>query len=767
MPRVRFQPLIISKRRWRGPWFPSYSTTYADEDYHTPYYDVEKREASDWEDASHASSSANSSRVSSASYDSQETLLDRRKRPRKPASAYGPRKQCNLYFTVILGGVLILFVLVLFTLHKWSAAEVSSGVHKPEPKPPPWHEFSPIDAYWKGLQDLVGREEWRPAYPSNGEESKKEIIDELEEEHDIETERGAVTHSKVSRSEDRQSNGAPEIVKCYLDEKNKIEVPRLRFYDGLPQGFPEPIIGSNDPFAHNTTQCLDRYRRFGPYGFGYKLSEGGTGAGTGAMLDDDVDMRDHGSNIDYNSVRWAKAQHACSMKNSHRFEQHDTRSGANDPRSLHTRSAILIKVDADHQYTTEELLQLRALISEAALATGALFAVHFLIRIGNELSQIWADKNEYDAFANDALPQEFCGMGTLWSEDHMKMIYAGLGDVSEGSFINTAQGAFLPVQHFAHQHAEYEHFWVWDLSARYTGHIGALLSNIDNWALEQPRKEIWERNVRFYVPTEHGSWQDFLRMTHVLAEHGPPDPFRDFAIAPTTSTKSVWGPRPADDTSDPALFVEPPSSQPGNDYRWGMYEPADLVSLSPIFDPSHVSSFSPANDFSGYNTTDAAPPRRATTSTILRLSRRLLLTMHAETAQRNRYMAPEMWPASVALHYGLKAVYAPHAMYVNRRWPTDYFAAVMNTGSDGGVVSGRSSVFGDARRQVFEGLSYGASSGQGNFARGLWRRWFGYRDEATGEGGEEWEDANTGRMCLPPMLLSGVGRVDLVVEEDE
>ena len=70
-------------------------------------------------------------------------------------------------------------------------------------------------------------------------------------------------------------------------------------------------------------------------------------------------------------------------------------------------------------------------------------------------------------------------------------------------------------------------------------------------------------------------------------------------------------------------------------------------------------------------------------------------------------MGPELWPASVALHYGFKAVYAPHETYVDRKWPTDYLAAVVNTGADGGAVSGRNSVWNEARRGIFDGLSFG------------------------------------------------------------
>ncbi|KAF7513318.1 hypothetical protein GJ744_009739 [Endocarpon pusillum] len=128
-------------------------------------------------------------------------------------------------------------------------------------------------------------------------------------------------------------------------------------------------------------------------------------------------------------------------------------------------------------------------------------------------------------------------------------------------------------------------------------------------------------------------------------------------------------------------------------------------------------------------------------------------------------MFSEMWPASCALHHGLKAVYAPHAEYIDRRWPTKYLEATFNAGRNGASGGARTAVFGDPEHN-FRGTTWYYNAG---FPEVLWHRWLGYRFHNAG--GEEYEVSGVGergggegRMCLPAMLLHPVKRVELVVE---
>ena len=133
--------------------------------------------------------------------------------------------------------------------------------------------------------------------------------------------------------------------------------------------------------------------------------------------------------------------------------------------------------------------------------------------------------------------------------------------------------------------------------------------------------------------------------------------------------------------------------------------------------------------------------------------------MHRETALKRHTMFSEMWPGSCALHHGLKAVYAPHPVYIDRAWPTSYLAAIFNNGRNGAAGGARTSVFSDERQHNFRGTTWYYDAG---FSPNIWKRWLGYRVD--NDGGEEAELVGEGRMCLPPMMLHPVKQVDLVFE---
>ena len=368
--------------------------------------------------------------------------------------------------------------------------------------------------------------------------------------------------------------------------------------------------------------------------------------------------------------------------------------------------------------------------------------------------QIWADDATYQRVLDRSLPFEFRGMGTLWSERQMGLIYGGLAESFyrnlpvHGAYRST----FLPVQYFAHQHPEYDFLWHWEMDARYTGHYYHLFDRVSKWAAEQPRKGLWERNARFYVPSQHGSWEDFKQMVRVQTEHGTASKnniwaglaasnknLPDSAQSQQGAEKPIWGPEsPLDDVVDDpnGMYPLPPTSYAQDNYAWGVGEDADLIVFNPLFDPAGT-NWILAEDVTGYNTTRGMPPRRTAINTSGRLSRRLLELMHTETAMRRHSMFSEMWPGSVVLHHGLKAVYAPHPVFIDRRWPTDYLAAVFNGGRNGASGGARTSVFSDERQHNFRGTTWYYDAG---FAPNLWKRWLGYKVD--NDGGEVWEVNN-------------------------
>lgn len=591
----------------------------------------------------------------------------------------------------------------------------------------------------------------------------------------------------------------------------------LHAYNGVPRGMPENVMGSYSLLGLRDGVCFERFGRLGPYGLGYSRKIGGTGAGMEGDREGMDRIWAEDTEVDYKKIKWGEVQDRCIEKNRKRFkaspkgrnhfyqtmavggpgikppylqsgdsslaagsdsreEEKSNSTLASDDKKLLPRTAVLIRTWWDYKYDDDDLMFLRALISELSLASGGQYTVHFLIHVKDDNMQIWADDATYQRVLDESLPFEFHGMGTLWSERQMGLIYGGIHESFyrdlpvHGAYRST----FMPVQYFAHQHPEYDFFWQWEMDVRYTGHYYHLFDRVSRWAAEQPRKGLWERNARFYVPSRHGSWEDFKQMVRVQTEHGTASKNNIWAgLAASHKNlpesaqpqqlveKPVWGPEPPldDVVDDPnGMYPLPPTTYAKDNYEWGVGEEADLIVFNPLFDPAGT-NWILANDVTGYNTSRSMPPRRTAINTSGRLSRRLLELMHTETAMRRHSMFSEMWPGSVALHHGLKAVYAPHPVFIDRRWPTDYLAAVFNGGRNGASGGARTSVFSDERQHNFRGTTWYYDAG---FAPNLWKRWLGYKVD--NDGGEVWEMGNEGRMCLPAMLLHPVKQVDLVFE---
>ncbi|KAK4939114.1 hypothetical protein LTR28_009440 [Elasticomyces elasticus] len=612
-------------------------------------------------------------------------------------------------------------------------------------------------------------------------------------------------------------------VPCSMGEDDTVTVPQLLTYNGIPRGFPDNVMGSYEVLGLRDDICFERYGRLGPYGYGYSRKWGGSGAGMEGDREGAAQVWGDQLEIDYRTVKWAEIQDRCAMRNKRRFaakskgrnhffqtmaiggpndeplavrspqdaelnEHYDEPGLGNSTKTNHglgnkkllPRTAVLIRTWWDYQYDAEDLFYLRALVNELSIQSGGEYTVHFLVHVKDDNAQIWADDETYQRILDNALPAEFRGMGTLWSERQMGLIYGGVAESFyrdlpvHGAYRST----FMPVSYFAHMHPEYDFFWHWEMDVRYTGHFYHLFDRVSKWAATQPRKGLWERNGRFYVPAEHGSWEDFRQMVRVQTEHGTasrtnmynkfgkssdPNHPSDLNDRPETP---VWGPlRPEHDELETEHDPVPPTTYSQDDYTWGVGEEADLITFNPLFDPQNT-DWILAEDVTGYNTTapNALPPRRTAIITAGRLSRRLLETMHRETSLRRHTMFSEMWPASCALHHGLKAVFAPHPVFVDRRWPTSYLAAIFNNGRNGAAGGARTSVFSDDRQHNFLGTTWYYHAG---FPANLWRRWLGYRVDGDGGEEEETREGGEGRMCLPAMLLHPVKQVDLIFEHQE
>lgn len=714
-----------------------------------------------------------------------------RERSRNSVLSYlSPRRRLTRLFTFVLTVSLIVFTLFL-ARHSWSP----SRLFKEEAPLVPWDSFPFLKRYYGGINTLVTMRENRPEYP-------------IEDTTLSERHQNAQAVKRQSRIPLEAHNpydlksGVLNAQKCYLDAAEKISIPSIVMHQGIPSGFPDPVMGSYDLLRLNRRGCFDRYGRLGPYGLGYSRYKGGSGANLYGQGHDEI-MKyiwKDSSPIDYEHIKWASAQARCLHKNRKRYtniadptyskgmtlfgstsidremrevpvsqpSKREAQSSGNVGVGLQpmTRTAIVVRTWLGYEYDAEDLMYLRALINEVAIASGGEYDVHFLIHVKNEDdSQMpWLDEASYQRILDKALPAEFRGMGTLWSETLMRLVYAGLQETNYlglpvyGAF----RGLYLPMQYFAHVHPEYEFFWHWEMDSRYTGNYYDLFDKIGTWAREQPRKGLWERNERFYVPSEHGSWPEFTKMAREqtdLGESGDVNA-KDSSRPEATDAPEppIWGPHPVTGPNVKAYTADdskPPTSHAQDNYKWGAGEDADFITLNPLFDPNGT-EWILTNDMTGYNLTDATVPRRTAIITASRLSRKLLELMHNEVTQMRQTMSTEMWPGSVALHHGLKAVYAPHPVYIDRFWPTSYLASIFNNGRHGSSGGAVTSVFSDNRQHNFLGTTWYYHAG---FSANLWKRWLGL--VVNNDGGVQTEDNGEGRMCLPPMMLHPVKQVDL------
>ncbi|KPI41162.1 uncharacterized protein AB675_7939 [Cyphellophora attinorum] len=508
--------------------------------------------------------------------------------------------------------------------------------------------------------------------------------------------------------------------KCFADEEETLEIPQWSAYNGLPQRMSAPLLGSAEVLDLDNARCYDRVERLGPYGNAPVETEQSVAYAPGG---DNADGPSR--HPEWSRAKWSPAQDKCYEKNRD---------------VVKSRTAFIIRTWAGYKYTRYDIAVLRAIVSEIALASRGKYTVHFLVHLQDDSIPIWASEEEYNRVLQSSIPMEFHGMATLWSVAQMKLIYPppfpeSIVNFSGGDVYEAYRSLHFPLQYFAEKHPEFDYFWQWEMDIRVTGHYHELLEQISAWAEKQPQEYSWELSSRFYIPALHGTYDEYVQtIKNEMAEQ---------SMAP------IAGPQlPKADLVDTPEQANPPHAD----------HITDLITFNPLFDPTGT-KWAFHDDITGY---DERPPTRAALITASRMSRRLLRLMHKETYARNHTMFPEMYPASIALQYGLKAIYAPLPIYFDRDWPPVHANEVFNNAElsddskgagmdhgDGHFHGKGGSVFGPGEH-VFRGATYYSNAA---FASYLWKRWLGREND-----NEElkWESQNKqdgGRMCLPMMVL--------------
>ncbi|EEH46581.2 uncharacterized protein PADG_02679 [Paracoccidioides brasiliensis Pb18] len=479
--------------------------------------------------------------------------------------------------------------------------------------------------------------------------------------------------------------------------------------------FPKPMFGSHGAIGLNENVFFDRYTRYGAYGFGENET--------------DVKNWKKPSRVKWDKVNWGKLQRQCVAKNAARFYSDESllddlpRNSSRRQMKLETRTALLIRTYVGKTYSDNDMHVIRSMITELSLQSGGEYTVFLLLHVKD--GKIELDKDDvYKQVIKDHVPREFWEITVLWN---IPMVSKRYPDLVQMSLTDVHRAQWLSVQHFALTRPEFNYIWNWELDSRFTGHHYEFASKLSQFSRNQPRRGLWERNARFYIPALHGSYN-----------HA----FRNFTQQ--SETETIWGPMPINLKSLSPEGPSPPVPSPEEDnYEWSVGEDADYIGFLPIFHPIGT-EWVIRNEVYGYLGSDT--PRRASLITHSRLSRRLLLAMDSENVL-GRHMSSELFPVSVSLLHGFKAVAAPHPIYSDRNLSSKSAERWFNPGINGRSGSSSNSPFGWKREARFLDLSWYYRA---NLAGRLYWNFLGWEKGSTG--GALYEFLY-GRVVLPSILF--------------
>jgi len=501
------------------------------------------------------------------------------------------------------------------------------------------------------------------------------------------------------------------------------------------QGAAEPVLGSYRASGLDGSVSFDRVGRFQAYGFDQY---------------DALDILELGtsSEVDWNEVRWGDLQDACVNANHARFKpvkerQQSSIQYSNIKHKLARptdneeiaapapgnaakvkRTAILIRVWTGATWSADAVINLRAMIAEASLASGGKYQVFVLLHVKDEAIPLFVGEDEPMNTIRRNVPPEFHSITEVWNHAQIRSLYSNL---AEHAFVG--RSPWMIVQWFARNHPEFDFFYQWEFDVRYTGHYLDFFESISSFARKQPRKGIWERAGRVYIPSVHGDFDTQFR-TSVHNE----DPHH------------VWGPVSVEGVKPKG--PKPPTRAAEDHFEWGVGEDADWVGFLPSFNVTNTRWW--FKDYLWGYAQGTSTPRRATLIAQGRVSRRLLDIMNYENAENGHLIDAEMFPQTMCLHHSLKSTTFPHPIFSDRDWPTASLQQVFNPGPFGQAGGTEESTFSKWNEYAWTNMTWYFNSAQ---AKPVYQQLLGIT--ALDKGGSEWEEAY-GRAVVRPMLLHPV-----------
>ncbi|KAF2770822.1 hypothetical protein EJ03DRAFT_55981 [Teratosphaeria nubilosa] len=346
------------------------------------------------------------------------------------------------------------------------------------------------------------------------------------------------------------------------------------------------------------------------------------------------------------------------------------------------RTAVVLRAWHEFLWTPDDIDNVRTMMYQLLRGSGGDYQLFTLMQIRNDT----ADPGMQNVNL-EAVPEVLRGLVEPWNQVQCRMAYPRM------AYYEVVGQQFMPLQLFADRHPEFDYFWNLEMDVRLTGDYHTFFSRSADWARKQPTRGLWERNQRFYIPSYHGSYEDFAN-----------------SILPDYSS-------------------------------YGSVE-ADLITYFPLFNTTST-SWMWQDAYFGY---PLDTQRFGTVGTNMRLSRHLLDAMASENV-KGKTMFAEMWPPSAAFLHDLKAVFVPHAIFLEGDWSAEALQRTFNAGPEGQVGAGNETVL--DRQEIFEGSTW---SWNAKYGRKVYEGWRGRRVD----GGSEDGGIMGSGLCLPPVFLHPV-----------
>ncbi|KAI3331146.1 hypothetical protein F4824DRAFT_504384 [Ustulina deusta] len=423
----------------------------------------------------------------------------------------------------------------------------------------------------------------------------------------------------------------------------------------------------------------------------------------------------------WSEVRWGQVQSRCASRKEELspYEENVRQKWRLSPDSENRQGpesqtdgetvAIVLRTWDNYEYTENRLAWLRALIAEASLQRNDKYRVFFLVNIKDPNVRLEEDDVAYNEMMRKWVPSEFRDTAFLFNERTLKAWYPAVQE-------HGAQDQmYQALQIFSHKFPEYGYIWQLEMDLRFTSHVHDTLESATAFARAQSRRNLWERNGRFYIPALHNN--SYENMTQGI----------DAEIGET----GIWGPVSTQD-------FEPrgPQPPPRSKTDWGVGEEADLINFMPTIDPIGT-DWVYEHEIHGFSAQQATP-RRLSIISITRASRRLLRLVHEAQRNRGQWLVSEATLETFALLHGLKAVTVPHPISFNERMGVKDLEANIHRGPPSNRAGGSRPSLLYTSKGWIDGPWVEASY------------WF------TGRGAQKvWEEYVKGAQ-LPPMLLHPV-----------